>query len=262
MLIERKIKWRDFVGYCHDVLIDFLKTAFIYILFYLSTQLFSLAISSGYENYSNIIKIVHFWAFITMLILITAISVTKFVTAFSIEIIKSVALVRHEQHGWMNYLSINEDIETQTKLLAECTSFRIIGLRFNTALHRSEFCKSLSKVQEVRLLFLSKFKNPKNKFEISHNKKYDNSIKLLKEVVIPNASGRIMVKESDKIPNENILIFDDTLARIKKYDTITWSAKKSPITFYHRLIHRNTIIELISNFDERFSKAKDILPGS
>jgi len=253
-----KKRWREFGDYCQDILIDFLKTAIIYLLFYASTYLLSFVVTSSNSQYRYIIEAINFWTFIVMFTTVASISLTRFGVALCLEIIKGIMTVRSEQQGWMSYLPIKEDIQTQTMLLKDSSSFRMSGLRFNTALKRIEFCNALCRVQNVKLLMYSKIVTPKNDIEMTHNKKFDDSIKTLGELVLTRGQCRITVKEIEKFPKMNILIFDDVLARVKKYDIDTWSAKKSPIVLYHRLTHRNTVLNLIQDFDEMFSVAREV----
>src|SRR5437879_3744544 len=113
--------WREFLTYCQESLIDFLKISIIYLLFYGATVLFSIAVAKGHEEYAKIISSIHFWSFLVMFGLIAAISVTRFAVALTLEIVRGVATVRSEHIAWMTYLPIDEDIYTQVKLLRECS---------------------------------------------------------------------------------------------------------------------------------------------
>ena len=69
----------------------------------------------------------------------------------------------------MTYLPIDKDIYTQVKLLRECSTFRICGLRINTALQREEFQDALRAVKAAKILIRGKFAQPTSERELTHN---------------------------------------------------------------------------------------------
>ncbi len=259
-IMIQKEKWNEFFLNVQDIIISFLKVALIYIMFYLSTSVFSLLNLSIDLADKEIIKKIQFWSLVVIVVLITIINLIKHFVILAKETIRGIREVQLESKGWHSFLPINEDISTQTKLLDDCNEFRIQGLRLNKALNRSEFIEAISKVQKVKILIFAKITNARTSFEQKHNTKYENSIQILRSLILNGTiTGNIEIRETDKFPKWNLLIFDDLLVRVKNYQIKRWSAKKSPITIYHKLAHKNEVEDYIEAFDNHFSKGVLVL---
>ena len=256
----QKEKWNEFFLNAQDIIISFLKVALIYIIFYLSTSVFSLLdLSIDLEN-KAIIKKIQFWSLVIIVVLITIINLIKQFVILAKETIRGIREVQLESKGWHSYLPINEDISTQIELLNDCNEFRIQGLRLNKALNKNEFIEAISKVQKVKILIFAKITNARTSFEQKHNTKYENSIQILRNLILNGTiTGSIEIRETNKFPKLNLLIFDDLLVRVKNYQIKKWSVKKSPIRIYHKLVHKNEVEEYIEVFDNHFSKAVLVL---